>query len=726
MTSMQNPTPTIIPGQLSGMTIRFTPIDPMRLINQYKWLLVIIIVVGLILGFILTKVLERVHPLYTAASQLQVSPELSDAYSIETGSFRSEDTMEIFKYTQMHIIKSSTVLSNTIKNVDVRDTNWFKSFNNADDALLELEDEIVVMPIRKSSILEVRLSIFDPDDAARIVNALVDEYMTMTKTRNQNLRVAQTAVYRQSKQLLDEDILRVRRKMNTIIPPTDLDAIMGQHIEIELDFANLKESISETVEYLSSVKSSHQSLIKKKQEGIVDFSPEDEAQIEQDPKIRVRDDLILRLKEDLRALQSSTLGPKHKTILSIKNQIQSKEIERENEKQRLLAQLQDVKLSETESAVQMLTSQFAEQTKQLGDIRIKRDELYARLQDYEIEKLNLEKLQTEREQDDDMIKTIEIVRKNPHAVQVKVLFIANPDYEMTFPDIYVMLIATPLLLITIVASFLVVKELLDQRIKSPTCTKLLPCDNLLGVIPLASDDPSEHDVFDLVTAKNPTGLISDAFRQFRNEVAAKLSKNKLKTIMLAGSQPNSGTSSVTANLATSFALNNSRTVILDINLQRPSQYKLFDLDNEIGVCDVINDKIPLQQAIKATRVDNLSVITTGNSQRLRDSLQSSTLQNIIEQLEQQFDLVLIDAPPLSIVSDSIHVASRIDAFILVMRAIQDKRGLVIRMLRQLKNSNVNVLGMVLNGVRSSTGGYYRKNYQAFYDYDKSTQPLQTK
>src|SRR5690606_33866781 len=91
-------------------------------------------------------------------------------------------------------------------------------------------------------------------------------------------------------------------------------------------------------------------------------------------------------------------------------------------------------------------------------------------------------------------------------------------------------------------------------------------------------------------------------------------------------------------------------------------------------------------------------------------------RGLLGDLETQYDLILIDAPPALVASECQLLAKHVDAIAPVVRAHKEKRGMISRMLRQLDGYRADVLGIVLNGVRSAAGGYFRKSYQEFYDY----------
>jgi len=291
---------------------------------------------------------------------------------------------------------------------------------------------------------------------------------------------------------------------------------------------------------------------------------------------------------------------------------------------------------------------------------------------------------------------------------------------MSFPPaVFITAPGVAFLLTALVGGLIFLKEMLDTRVKSPACTKLLPQTDLLGVIPDASEDPSGRQEIDMVVARDPSGLLAESFRQVRTEVLKRMDGENFKTLMLAACQSDSGASTITSNLAVSMAYNGRRVLVIDANFRRPVQHRHFDLSPAPGLAEYLHDQLDLKQAIQPTGIENLDLLAIGEADdHILERVESNGFTRAMLELKQQYDLILIDTPPMSIVGDSRQIANRVDASVLVVRAIQEKRGLVGRIVNQLKSAPCELLGVVLNGVQSSAGGYYRRNYQAFYEYQQ--------
>ena len=163
-------------------------------------------------------------------------------------------------------------------------------------------------------------------------------------------------------------------------------------------------------------------------------------------------------------------------------------------------------------------------------------------------------------------------------------------------------------------------------------------------------------------------------------------------------------------------------LIVDANFRRPSQHKLAQIANDRGLVDVLRSDATLDQVIHKLDGLSVSVLPTGNVNAAAPELiETETFRHIVEELRARYDIVLFDAPPALITSDAQMLARTVDAFALVSRAETDTRGMIQRMMRQLDGQRASLLGVILNGVRGTHGGYFRRSYQDFYSYHQETQ-----
>ncbi len=218
---------------------------------------------------------------------------------------------------------------------------------------------------------------------------------------------------------------------------------------------------------------------------------------------------------------------------------------------------------------------------------------------------------------------------------------------------------------------------------------------------------------------------AEAFRLGRTVMLPAVRSGKLRTLGLTSPMQGDGKSTVTANYAVSFAHLNLRVLVIDADLRRPSVHRYFSVEQEQGLCELLQNERGLQikDVIKETSVENVSVITAGGStSEPTELLQCDRFDEVLQEVRHQFDLVIFDLPPILAVSDPIVVLPRLDGCVLVVRVAQARRDEVFNTMRRIRECGVETIGCMLNvfgaGKRFDTGGGYYGYYRS--DYTKRT------
>ncbi len=217
-------------------------------------------------------------------------------------------------------------------------------------------------------------------------------------------------------------------------------------------------------------------------------------------------------------------------------------------------------------------------------------------------------------------------------------------------------------------------------------------------------------------AKDP---VAEAYRTLRTSLLFATGDQQLRTIVVSSAGQAEGKSVTAANLGIVCGQMGQRTVILDADLRRPVQHILFDVERDDGLTEALVHRRPFAEVAKPTSVENLDVITCGiippNPATL---LGSAAMAERIEELTKQYDLVLIDTPPVIVVTDALLVAKQTDGILMVVRCNSTPREAARHAAETLRNANVPLIGAVLNDVDVTKhyGGYRYYNYYYHYYY----------
>lgn len=251
----------------------------------------------------------------------------------------------------------------------------------------------------------------------------------------------------------------------------------------------------------------------------------------------------------------------------------------------------------------------------------------------------------------------------------------------------------------------------------------------LGVIP---ESTLEQLRGPLIVQNEPHSIAAESFRVLRTNMLFASVDKELKILHITSPGPGDGKSYVSSNLSIAFAHAAKRVILIDADLRKPTLHRVFGILNNKGVSTaLLGGKVGLQEAIQPTTVPGLSVMTSGplppNPSEL---LTSNRMQEMLAKLSSIFDLVVVDSPPATVVSDSAVLASRSDGVLLVLPADDLGRERVRNALGAMGAVNANVLGVALNRSSSSTLGFYysyktdysNKYYRSHYLKERTSAP----
>ncbi|MEL7564777.1 MAG: CpsD/CapB family tyrosine-protein kinase [Dehalobacterium sp.] len=217
---------------------------------------------------------------------------------------------------------------------------------------------------------------------------------------------------------------------------------------------------------------------------------------------------------------------------------------------------------------------------------------------------------------------------------------------------------------------------------------------------------------------HPKAYISEAFRMLRTNLIYTNVDKEIKILMITSSGPQEGKSTVVSNLAAALAQTGKKVLLMDCDLRKPVQHEVFELSNEVGLTKYITGYCSLDEAVRDSRMPNLQVLTSGPiPPNPAELIGSKSMDRLLELVKDNYEIVLIDAPPAIAVADPIILAGKCDGVIVVVRAGLTKLNALKETKELLKKAEAPVIGTVLNDSRMKEGYYYkgyRKYYQQYY------------
>ncbi len=224
-----------------------------------------------------------------------------------------------------------------------------------------------------------------------------------------------------------------------------------------------------------------------------------------------------------------------------------------------------------------------------------------------------------------------------------------------------------------------------------------------------------------LTDKDVPFAVVESYKAIRTNVNFALSTFEKKVFTVSSTSPAEGKSTTSANIAIALAQGGSKTLLIDADLRKSVQHRVFGLKNSKGLSSAISKMADIEQCISKNVMENLDVMPAGpippNPSEL---LASESMTEILEKLSERYDMVIIDTPPVNVVTDSMELAKTVSGTIMVVRYGDTTTDDVDEAMKKIEFFKMNMLGFILNGVKTKhSGKYYSKYKYKYYKYGKS-------
>jgi capsular exopolysaccharide synthesis family protein len=706
-------------SQLSGA-------DVLRVIRSNIWMILPMILASGVLGYLANIYLNKYHKRYTAVGWVQVQPAITWNPLDEYQERPDNMTLQVDLRTQARLLEQDALFSRVLVKPQspIRQTEWFKEHfrdGKPDVALAkeDLRDRFSVAPVPDSRLISVSMTYRIPKDARVVVEEIVTEHLAeqrslitqRTQERTQTLNNLKTKY-----QNLVKTAAQDRREKEARLGDMSGTARMYASGK-EYELAELMRQIAVIKAEMERHRRNYESFMGMIQSGV--NPPEVE-------ELMMQNQELYRLKQGLEMAEADLRGmPTQGTAM--RNQSALLESRREYYQTKLDAATADIKARYQESMGAKLRNEFeasqaqhnalaeriAKVTGELGELsQTMSDFLTARDEEASYRELlkevsdKLEQLTSTTSQD---------VNSVSWALRPE-----TPDIP-SFPKLPITLAVAIALGTFLSLGIAFLKEAMDTTVRSPRDIAKVGQLNLLGMIPHEDDDPQSAGVpLTSVIHQAPQSIIAEQFRQVRTRLQHAASLDTTRSILVTSPGPGDGKTVVACNLAAGLALNGRRILLVDANFRRPELHRAFAQSNDTGLSTVLNDVSTLPATVRQSTVPNLDILTAGPKPgNATELIESQRFTDFVDRALEEYDHVIFDSGPLLVVSETVALAPRVDGVVTVVRARTNSRGLLQRLRDELRKTKAEQLGVVLNAVRSSTGGYYGKEIRKYYEYQES-------
>ena len=232
---------------------------------------------------------------------------------------------------------------------------------------------------------------------------------------------------------------------------------------------------------------------------------------------------------------------------------------------------------------------------------------------------------------------------------------------------------------------------------------------------------SDDDDHVKLTDKDVPFNVVESYKSIRTNVTFALSTVEKKIFEVSSANPGEGKSTTSANIAIALAQGGNKVLLIDADMRKAVQHKIFGLKNKKGLSSAISKMNKVEECIQKGVMENLDVMTSGpvppNPSEL---LASENMGAILEQLSQEYSMILIDTPPVNVVTDAMELAKYSSGIIVVLRYGHTTTEDVEDTIKKVEFAQMNMLGFIMNEVKTKRNGYYSKyKYKDKYYYKKS-------
>lgn len=310
------------------------------------------------------------------------------------------------------------------------------------------------------------------------------------------------------------------------------------------------------------------------------------------------------------------------------------------------------------------------------------------------------------------------------AGSVEIIDEAFPNYTPVSPNIPGITVAGAFAGFGISIFIILLIDFFDDTIKdTDTLTKKYNKAIIGEVQSMSSDkdkkgkkgkkDKSRH----LLTENGIPFVITESYKTMRTNLTFSLGTSEKKVIAISSPNPGEGKSTTAANVAIAFAQTDNAVLLIDADMRKPVQHRTFKVKNNEGLSTLIIGKSTIEDSIKKNVISGLDLLTTGpippNPSEL---LASEQFADIINELSKHYDYVIIDTPPVNVVSDAMVMKDTIDGIMLVCKYGSTTYDDVTNCMKSIELANANLFGFVLNNIVYSHGANYNYKYKYKYNY----------
>ena len=700
-------------GRLAGGVEEPHLKDYLHVLRMKRW---VVIGVTLLVIFTTALIVFLMAPQFRATCLLLIEPtkinitDFQEVYDPTQSKFAgSELARREFMETQFNLLTCRPIMERVFAEFNFADT---EEFRDSKDPIPAFSERFQVSPVRRTRLVEVSFMWKDPKLAKEVVNYQVAAYIQDYRDR----RLGVTG----------GGLLALKRKADELRPKVAeaseaLQGFKALHGSVSLDQSQdiVWERLRDLNKELTSLENTRielQSKIQSIGNALQSRTPlEDLPEVVDNPTMRELKMEWMHTQQEISDL-SKRFGPNHPELMSDKAKLGAVRDKIEMEVRSILSathlEYQRAKRQEEEvlAALQIQTNEVMNLDNLRVEYQILKDAHDTINNTYRTIIQRVEEIEISKAagSEEDNIFIIAPARVPVHA--------AKPKRKQA---VFIACLLGPMLGIGL-AFFL---QYLDTSVKTREEVEQMLGLPVLGFVPALREEMNggdatagERSIYDLLAIERPRSALAEAFRSLRTALSFSAGMQGVRSFLVTSPSPLEGKSLVSINLAFTFAQAGKSVLLVDSDMRKPRLHKTFSISPTVGLSNLLAGEgvNGLEEAINKTEVENLFVLASGpRPPNPAELLATERMRELVREMEEKFDIVIFDTPPVVNVTDSSILMHFVGGGLVVVRAFNTQRGLAQRAAELLQGTQGRLLGVILNNADLPKGAY---GYEGYYYY----------
>ncbi|MEO8127366.1 MAG: polysaccharide biosynthesis tyrosine autokinase [Bryobacteraceae bacterium] len=655
----------------------------------------------------------RLVPIYESTAIVDIDRQMPSAIIGQESTRPMANDSDQFLATQIKLIQSDAVLRPVVQQYNLVNADVTGADSNAARSS-EAEEEPVILKELKVTrpantyLLLISYRSKNPKLAADVANATARSYLEHTyDIRFKSSASLSTFMERQLAELKAKmerssgALAEFERELNVINPEQKTSVLSARLLQLNTEYTNAQaDRVRKESAYTSVAGGSLEAA-----------------------QVSTQGESLRKLAEQMDQQQQkfvevkSHFGPNHPEYHKAALQVAELQRQLQRAKENILQRV-EVEYLESANRENMLRKAVAETKVEFDAVNVRSFEYQAKKREAEGDKTLYE----------------ELVRKIREASinsgfqnnTIRIADTARASHKPVFPNIQLNVLLAFLFSLLLATGVTVLADILNNTVRDPEEISRSLATDVIGTLPAVKE---WHGRVSLTTGSGtalvPFSQISgrtintfdEAIRTLRNSILLTDFDRRIRTLLVTSSSPSEGKSTTAANLALAHAQQGHRTLLIDGDLRRPSIHRRFDLSPVIGLSNVLSSAVPWRSVLlHKEELVHLDILPVGPPSRRAADLIGSRLSAILEEASGEYDLVVLDSPPLLGFPEPLQMAAAVDGIIVVAVAGRTNRKALGSAISTLKRLRANVVGIVLNEVHadSSDNSYYEHYGPKYY------------